>query len=100
MTSKLGDEVSHIRGLLFVFKEKSGVGTVNFLSFFLSFLISPVHHRFNAHELWQNLGDGEAQGSLVYCSPWGPEELDMAWQMNNKNLVHFRVVIFKIHEQK
>ena len=30
-------------------------------------------------ELGQTLGDGEGHGSLVCCSPWGPEELDMTW---------------------
>ena len=29
------------------------------------------HHRFNGHELGQTLGDGEGQGGLVCCSPWG-----------------------------
>ena len=29
------------------------------------------HHWFNGHEFEQVLGDGEGQGSLVSCSPWG-----------------------------
>ena len=29
------------------------------------------HHRFNGHELGQTLGDGDRQGGLVCCSPWG-----------------------------
>ena len=29
------------------------------------------HHRFHGHELGQTLGDGEGQGGLVCCSPWG-----------------------------
>ena len=29
------------------------------------------HHRLNGHEFEQTLGDGEGQGSLVCCSPWG-----------------------------
>ena len=36
------------------------------------------HHQFNAHELGQTLRDGEGQGSLVCCSPWGLEESDTA----------------------
>ena len=44
------------------------------------------HHRFNGHELGQTLGDGEGQGSLVCCSPWGHEESDMTWRLNNNNL--------------
>ena len=26
------------------------------------------HHRFNAHEFEKTPGDGEGQGSMVYCS--------------------------------
>ena len=29
------------------------------------------HHQFNGHEFEQTLGDGEGQGSLACCSPWG-----------------------------
>ena len=29
------------------------------------------HHRLNGLEFEQILGDGEGQGSLVCCSPWG-----------------------------
>ena len=32
------------------------------------------HHRLNGHEFEQALGDGEGQGSLVCCSPWGTAE--------------------------
>ena len=28
------------------------------------------HHQLNGHEFEQTQGDGEGQGSLVYCSPW------------------------------
>ena len=31
------------------------------------------HHRHNAHESEQILGDSEGQGSLVGCGPWGCE---------------------------
>ena len=33
------------------------------------------HHRYNGHELGQTLGDGERQGGLAFCSPWGHKEL-------------------------
>ena len=36
-------------------------------------------------------GDGEEQGSLACCSPWGREELDMTWQLNN--LMDLRIII-------
>ena len=29
------------------------------------------HHQCNGHELGQTLGDGEEQGGLACCSPWG-----------------------------
>ena len=29
------------------------------------------HHQLNGHEFEQTLGDGEGQGSLACCSPWG-----------------------------
>ena len=35
------------------------------------------HHRLNGHALEQGPGDGDEQGSLVCCSSWGPEELDI-----------------------
>ena len=34
------------------------------------------HHQFNGHKLRQTPRDGEGQGSLACCSPWGCEELD------------------------
>ena len=36
------------------------------------------HHRLNAHEFEQTLGDGEEQGSLVCCNPWGCKVSDMS----------------------
>ena len=35
------------------------------------------HHRLNGHEFEQIPGDGEGQGGLVCCSPWGRKESDM-----------------------
>ena len=34
------------------------------------------HHRLNRHEFEQALGDGEVEGGLVCCSPWGHKEWD------------------------
>ena len=42
------------------------------------------HHRLNGHKFEQTLGNGEAQGNLVCCSPWGHKELDTTEQRNNK----------------
>ena len=33
-------------------------------------------------KLW---GDGDGQGSLVSCSPWGPKESDTTEELNNNN---------------
>ena len=29
------------------------------------------HHQLDGHEFEKTLGDGEGQGSLACCSPWG-----------------------------
>ena len=34
------------------------------------------HHRPDGHEFEQTLGDGNGQGSLACCSPWGCKESD------------------------
>ena len=33
-------------------------------------------HQLNGQELEHTLGDGEGQGSLVCCGPWGHKEAD------------------------
>jgi len=33
------------------------------------------HHRLNGHEFEQTLKDGEGQGSLASCSPWGSQRV-------------------------
>ena len=43
------------------------------------------HHLFNGHEYEQTLGDGEGQGGLECCSPWGRQELDMTEWLNNND---------------
>ena len=50
----------------------------------------------SGHELEQTPGDGEGQGGLACCSPWGLKESDTTEQLNNnmftsgktKGLVH------------
>ena len=37
------------------------------------------HHWFSGHECKQILGDGEGQGSLACCNPWGRT----TWRLNN-----------------
>ena len=41
------------------------------------------NHRLDGHEFEQALGLGDAQGSLVCCSPWGQKESDMIDQLNS-----------------
>ena len=41
------------------------------------------HHQFNRNEPGQTPGDGEGQGGLKCCSPWGCKELDTTYQQNN-----------------
>ena len=42
------------------------------------------HHRLYGHEFEQALGDGEGQGSLACCSPWGLKESDTTEQLNKR----------------
>ena len=43
------------------------------------------HHWLNGHEFEQALGDGEGQGGLACCSPWGGKELDTTELLNKNN---------------
>ena len=43
------------------------------------------HHPLNGHEFEQALGDGDGQGSLACCSPWGCKESDTTEQLNDNN---------------
>ena len=43
------------------------------------------YHWCNGHELGQILGDGERQGGLACCSPWGHKKLDMTRSKELKN---------------
>ena len=52
------------------------------------------HHRLNGHEFEQPLGDGEEQGSLMCCSPWGRKESDTTEQLNNNNNKFLNTEIF------
>ena len=41
------------------------------------------HHWLNGYVFDQATGDGEGQGSLACCSPWGPKKSDMTEGTNN-----------------
>ena len=52
-------------------------------------------HRFNGHKLGQTLGDGEGQGDLAYCSPWGRKESYMTGGLNNNKFpTCFKIYLF------
>ena len=46
------------------------------------------HHWCNGHELEQTLGDGEGQGGLVCCSPWGHKDSDTNGWLNKNNNIY------------
>ena len=48
------------------------------------------HHWLNGHEFEQAPGDGEGQGRLACCSPWGHKEVDMTERLNNNYLYEFK----------
>ena len=41
------------------------------------------HHQLIGHEFEQTPGDGEEQGSLMCCSPWGGKESDKTEQQHD-----------------
>ena len=45
------------------------------------------YHWLNGHEFEQAPGDGEGQGILACCSPWGRKESDMTERLNNNNML-------------
>ena len=48
------------------------------------------HHQLNGHEFKQTLGNGDGQGGLACCSPWGHKELDRTERLNNNNNKHLK----------
>ena len=46
-------------------------------------MASPI----DGHKFEQAPGDGEGQGDLVCCSPWGCKELDTTERLNNNSFV-------------
>ena len=51
------------------------------------------HHWLNGHELGHTQGDGQGQGSLAHCSPWGHKEKDMTRRLNNHNMVYLLILV-------
>ena len=48
-------------------------------------------HQFNGHEFEQAPGDGDGQGGLVCCSPWGCKELDTTERLKNNSYFIFHM---------
>ena len=59
------------------------------------------HHRLNGCEFEQAPGDGEGQGSLACCRPWGCKESDVTKQLNkNSKLICSRVFHYLFSKPK
>ena len=51
------------------------------------------YHRLNGHEFERTLADGEGQGNLACCRPWGLKESDTTEGLNdNKALLSWSQV--------
>ena len=46
------------------------------------------HHQLSGREFGQALRDGEGQGYLGCCSPWGHKELHVTERLNNSTIKH------------
>ena len=58
------------------------------------------HHRLNGHEFEQTLGDGEGQGSLACCGPWG-RRAGHDFRLNNSNtILKHPVLLSSYHNRK
>ena len=55
------------------------------------------HHQLNGHEFEQAPGDGEGQGSLVFCSPWGCKESDTTERLDNNPCQHLLLLFLMFH---
>ena len=51
------------------------------------------HHWLNGHGFEQNSGDGEGQGSLACCNPWGYKESNTTQWLNNSGLI---IIIYRM----
>ena len=56
------------------------------------------HHQHNGREFEQTPEDGEWQGSLACCSPWGCKELHMTEHLNNHPQLFFILKLWAISQ--
>ena len=54
------------------------------------------HHQLNGREFEKALGDGEGQGGLACCSPWGRKESYTADRLNNNSFENTDMLWFFI----
>ena len=56
------------------------------------------HHQCNVHELGQTSGDGEGQGGLACCSPWGCKESRHNWVTGKQHhfITSLKKCLFKL----
>ena len=52
------------------------------------------HQQLNGHEFEQIPGDGEEQGSLECCSPWGHKESDRTEGLNTTKFIYSFLIHF------
>ena len=50
------------------------------------------HDQFNGRVFEQGLGNGEGQGRLACCSPWGHKESEMTEWLNNNSSLQLRIL--------
>ena len=55
------------------------------------------HDQLDGHEFEQTPEDGEGQGSLECCSPWGCKELETTEQLNNYSLDRMKSQYLLVH---
>ena len=59
-------------------------------------LVNPKgNHWLKGHEFEKTLGDGEEQGSLACCSPWGGKQLNTMDWLNKSNKTHLNLSLHK-----
>ena len=58
------------------------------------------HHQLHARESEQALRDGDGQGGLACCGPWGRKESDTTERLNNNNigLHEFIINLYLLHK--
>ena len=55
------------------------------------------HHRLNGHEFQQALGDGEEEGRLACCSPWGCKVIDRVIEQQCSTLKEMSYLAMRRH---